>query len=213
VLQDLSLSLPAGSFTTLVGPSGVGKTTVVDLLIGLLQPEAGRVMVDEVPLPSLHQRRWRGLIGYVPQENLLLHDTLLANITLGDTRFSEADAAEALRAAGAWDFVASLPQGMHTLVGERGVRFSGGQRQRIMIARALVHRPRLLVLDEATSALDPESEAAICATLKDLGGKITVLAISHQSALVAAADRIYRLRDGTAVLERGHELAEEAVRA
>ena len=211
VLRELSLTLPAGSFTTLVGPSGVGKTTVVDLVIGLLQPTAGRVLVDDVPLPELDQRRWRELIGYVPQENLLLHDTLLANVTLGDTRFSETDVEEALRAAGAWDFVADLSEGMHTLVGERGVRFSGGQRQRIMIARALVHRPRLLVLDEATSALDPDSEAAICATLKALGGRITVLAISHQSALVEAADRIYRLRDGTAVLERGQASTGEAL--
>lgn len=207
VLKELSLCLPAGSFTTLVGPSGVGKTTVVDMVIGLLEPMAGRVLVDGIPLRTLEQRRWRSLIGYVPQENLLLHDSLLANVTLGDRRFSEADVEEALRSAGAWDFVSKLPEGIHTLVGERGVRFSGGQRQRIMIARALVHRPRLLVLDEATSALDPESEAAICTTLRALRGRITVLAISHQSALVEAADRIYRLRDGIAVLERNNDLA------
>lgn len=202
VLQGLNLSLPAGSFTTLVGPSGVGKTTVVDLVIGLLSPAAGQVLVDEIPLEQLDQRRWRSLIGYVPQENLLLHDTLLNNVTLGDSRFSEDDVVEALRAAGAWDFVTALPAGIHTHVGERGVRFSGGQRQRVMIARALVHRPRLLVLDEATSALDPDSEQAICATLRELRGRITVLAISHQSALVTAADRIYRLREGQATLER-----------
>lgn len=201
VLRNLSLSLPAGSLTTLIGPSGAGKTTVIDLVTGLLKPQRGQILVDDVPLEELDQRRWRRLIGYVPQESLLLHDTVLNNVTLGDPELNEADAEEALQAAGIWEFVAGLEQGLHSSVGERGTRLSGGQRQRIMIARALVHRPRLLILDEATSALDPDSTAAICRTLEALRGRLTVLAISHQPALVETADRVYRLQDGAAWLE------------
>jgi ATP-binding cassette subfamily C protein len=141
------------------------------------------------------------MIGYVPQENLLLHDTVAANVTLGYAELGAADVEYALRAAGAWDFVSGLPEGIHTVVGERGTRFSGGQRQRIMIARALAHRPKLLILDEATASLDPATEAALCETLAALRGEITVLAISHQRALVDAADRVYRVEKGSAELE------------
>ena len=200
VLQHLSLNIPAGSFTTLVGSSGVGKTTVIDLVTGLLKPQYGQILIDGSSLEVLDLKRWRQLIGYVPQENLLLHDTVLNNVTLNDPALDENDVEHALRAAGAWDFVTKMQQGMHSIVGERGAQLSGGQRQRIMIARALVHRPRLLILDEATSALDPESTASICETLDKLRGDITILAISHQPALVNAADQVYRLQDGRAIL-------------
>jgi ATP-binding cassette subfamily C protein len=139
---------------------------------------------------------WRRTIGYVPQEPFLLHDTALWNVTLGDPELSEADAEAALRAAGAWEFVTELPQGMHSSVGERGTALSGGQRQRIAIARALAHRPKLLILDEVTSALDPENEAAMSRTLQGFRGRLTILAISHQPAVVEAADRIYRIQNG-----------------
>ena len=121
-------------------------------------------------------------------------------MTLGDPELSEKDVENALRAAGAWDFVITLPHGMHSTVGERGGKLSGGQRQRIAISRALVHKPVLLILDEATSGLDPESEASICETLCQLRGKLTILAISHQPALVNVADRAYRVQDGEALL-------------
>jgi ATP-binding cassette subfamily C protein len=111
-----------------------------------------------------------------------------------------ADAEAALRAAGIWDLVSGLPEGLQTVVGERGGKLSGGQRQRVAIARALAHKPRLLILDEATSALDPATEAAICRTLEDLRGSLTIIAISHQSQLVDIADRVYRMSDGTATL-------------
>ena len=140
------------------------------------------------------------MIGYVPQENLLLHDSIWRNVTLGDSDLSEADAERALRSAEAWEFVQSLPKGLHTVVGERGAKLSGGQRQRIMMARALVHRPRLLIMDEPTSALDPRSEAAICATMHGLRGQLTILAISHQKALIDIADRVYLLQDRSATL-------------
>jgi ATP-binding cassette subfamily C protein len=206
VLREASMTFPAGSFTAIVGPSGVGKTTVVDLVIGLLRPQQGEVYLDDLPLAEIDVRSWRRMIGYVPQETLLLHDTILINVTLGDRDVTEHDAEQALRAAGAWDFVAAMPRGVHTIVGERGGALSGGQRQRIAIARALVHKPKLLILDEATTALDPTTEAAICGTLRDLRGQLTILAISHQPAILEAAERAYRLHDGVATLvaDSGH---------
>jgi ATP-binding cassette subfamily C protein len=205
VLRDARLEIPAGGWTTIVGPSGAGKTTLVDLLTALLRPQAGEIRIDEVPLGDLDRRAWRRLIGYVPQETLLLSDTVLVNVTLGDPAVTRADAEAALRAAGAWEFVAALPAGMDTAVGERGARLSGGQRQRLAIARALVHGPALLILDEATSALDAASEAEICAALQALRGRVTILAVTHRPALVQAADRVYRVDEGrvTLVEQRG----------
>lgn len=198
VLDDASLEIPAGRLTAIIGPSGVGKTTVVDLVTGLLRPTSGDIFVDDQHLRDLDITAWRRMTGYVPQENLLLHDSVLTNVTLGDPELQQADAEEALQKAGAWDFVTQMPDGIHSTVGERGTKLSGGQRQRIMIARALVRRPNLLILDEATSALDPETEAAICGTLGELGGTLTILAISHQPAIVDVADRVYKLQDGRA---------------
>ena len=200
ILKQINLSVPAGSFTAIIGPSGSGKTTLLDLVIGLLQPHSGAVLVDNVPLQELDTQRWRRSIGYVPQETVLLHDSVFSNVALGDPEVSEADVISALKDAGAWTFVQQLAEGIHSIVGERGGKLSGGQRQRIMIARALVHHPRLLILDEATTALDPQSEAAICETLRKLRGEQTILAISHQPALLDAAERAYRLQDGRALL-------------
>ena len=202
VLANASLEIPVGSLTTLIGPSGSGKTTVVDLIIGLLKPQSGNVLLDDTPLPSLDLKAWRQMIGYVPQETLLLHDSILHNVTLGDPELSENDAVQALKSAGAWEFVERMPAGIHSTVGERGTKISGGQRQRIMIARALVHKPALLILDEATSALDPENEAAIGNTMRALRGDLTILAISHQTALVKAADCVYRLGNRTIEIEK-----------
>ena len=200
VFQDLSLDIPAGSLTTLVGPSGAGKTTIVDLTIGLLQPGQGEVKLDGTPLSNIDIKQWRNMIGYVPQDTILLHDSILHNVTLGEPALSEADAERALRASGAWEFVSRLPEGLATVVGERGGKLSGGQRQRIVIARALVNQPRLLILDEATSALDRDSEEAIRQTMETLKGQLTILAISHNRAMVQAADRVYQLQDGRAAL-------------
>jgi ATP-binding cassette subfamily C protein len=196
VLRSASPSFPVGKITAIAGPSGSGKTTIVDLITGLLRPQEGEVWIDDLPLAQIDVKRWRRMVGYVPQETLLLHDTVLNNITLGDPALSENDAAEALRSAGGLEFVQSLPRGVHSVVGERGGKLSGGQRQRIAIARALVQKPALLILDEATSALDPETEAAICETLSKLRGNLTMLVISHQPALVNIAHRIYRIKEG-----------------
>jgi ATP-binding cassette subfamily C protein len=198
VFDKLSLEIPAGSITAIIGPSGAGKTTIVDLLTGLVRPSGGEVRIDGVPLAEIDLRSWRSMIGYVPQEMLLLNDSVRANVTLGDPSLDDAEVEQALRDAEAWEYVSRHPEGLAASVGERGLLLSGGQRQRIAIARALVHRPRLLILDEATAALDPAIETAIWATVSHLRGKTTVVAISHQPALVGVADRVYRIDHGTA---------------
>ena len=196
ILDKVSFSIPAGRLTTLVGPSGAGKTSTVDLIVGLVRPQSGAIWIDDLQLAQVNLHTWRRAVGYVPQEGLLLHDSVLTNVTLGDPSLTRSEAEAALRAAGAWDFVSRLADGIDTPVGERGSRLSGGQRQRLAIARALVHQPQLLILDEATAALDPDSEAVICATVQHLRGHMTVLAISHQPALLEAADRVYHLEGG-----------------
>lgn len=200
VFRDLSLNIEAGALTTLVGPSGSGKTTIIDLTIALLRPQRGTIWLDDTPMEEIDIKQWRGMIGYVPQDTVLLHDTVAHNITLGDPSLTQQDTERALRAAGAWEFVNQLAQGTDTVVGERGGKLSGGQRQRIVIARALVNKPRLLILDEATSALDPESEAAVRQTMEHLKGQLTILAISHNRAMVQAADYVYQMEAGCARL-------------
>lgn len=203
VLRDADMIVPAGSLTVVMGPSGAGKTTLVDLVVGLLQPDRGEVRVDGVALREIAAHAWRMQIGYVPQETLMLHQSVAQNVTLGDPSVPLADVHEALRAAGAADFVAALPEGVDTIVGERGLRLSGGQRQRLALARALVRKPTLLVLDEATTALDPATEREICETLRALRGAVTLVAICHHGHLVEVADLVYRVEDGRIVLVRG----------
>ena len=198
ILENVSMTVPAGAFIAIVGASGAGKTTVADLIIGLLRPQRGEVWIDDLPLGDIDANAWRRMIGYVPQDTFLFHDTVMANVTLGEPGISRPDVETALRRAEAWAFVAALPDGMDTVVGERGARLSGGQRQRVAIARALVRDPALLILDEATTALDPETEAGTVATVKRLTGKLTVLSISHQPAMQGAADLVYQLDNGTA---------------
>ena len=196
VLKELDLSLPAGRLSVVAGPSGSGKTTLIDLVAALLHPDSGRIEIDGVDLTEIDHRRWRRMIGYVPQDPLLINDSVLRNLTLGDPDLDAEDAERALRMADAWEFIKALPQGLETSLGERGGRLSGGQRQRLAIARALIHQPALLILDEATSNLDAEAEAAVIATVSQLKGKLTMLAVSHDEALVEAADVVIRLRDG-----------------
>ena len=196
VFRDLHLDIPINAMTTLIGPSGSGKTTIIDLVIGLLQPDAGEIRLDGVLLSDVDLHAWRRLIGYVPQDTVLLHDSVRNNVTMGDSEINDERVIKALEDAGAWDFVHALSDGLDTQVGERGGRLSGGQRQRIAIARALVNNPELLVLDEATSALDKASEKAILTTLVSLRSKLTILAISHNQALAEAADNVYELQPG-----------------
>ncbi len=196
VLDAVNLEIPAHAFVAITGSSGAGKTTLADLIVGLHRPESGRIRVDDVPFDELDLAAWRSLIGYVPQEMTLFHDTILANVTLGDSALTREAAEAALAKADLLSYVRSLPQGLDTVVGEQGSKLSGGQRQRLAIARALVRSPSLLVLDEVTTSLDPATEREICATLRALAGQITILAISHQPAVVSVSDIVLRVESG-----------------
>jgi ATP-binding cassette, subfamily C, bacterial len=198
VLDNVSFEIPAGQITAIVGASGAGKTTLVDLILGLYEPSKGSILADEVPFTDLDIVKWRSMVGYVPQELILLHDTIAANISLGDPAFSREDVERALRQSGAWEFVSQMSEGVDHVVGERGAALSGGQRQRIALARALIDEPRLLILDEATSALDPATEAQIVSNVRELAARdgITVVSISHQAAWMAVADQVIRIQAG-----------------
>jgi ATP-binding cassette subfamily C protein len=178
----------------IVGASGVGKTTLVDLMIGLLAPETGRVAVDGTALAE-NGAAWRETIGYVPQEPFLFHDTIRANLAWARPEASAADLNRALALARA-EFVHDLPNGLDTVVGDRGVRLSGGERQRIALARALLREPSLLILDEATSSIDLENERRILEAIGGLHGTVTIVLIAHRLATVADVDAIHLLDAG-----------------
>jgi len=198
VLRSVDLEVPAGRTTAIVGPSGGGKSTVADLVVGLLAPDHGRVLVDDVPLEGGRVAAWRRRIGYVNQDTFLFHDTIRANLLFVKPDADEDELREALRSASA-GFVEALPDGLDTVVGDRGVRLSGGERQRIALARAILRRPALLVLDEATSALDPENERVIQEAIGRMAGKQTLLVIAHRLASVRGADTIYVMERGRVV--------------
>jgi ATP-binding cassette subfamily C protein len=195
VLVQQSLTVPASGLTLIIGPSGAGKTTLLDLVVGLRQPEAGRILIDDVPLSEINLREWRRQIGYVPQESVMVDESVAHNLTLGE-QIPEDEIRAALAAANALDFVEAMPEGLQTHVGEGGSRLSGGQRQRLAIARALIHKPRLLILDEATSNLDPEAQDAVVETVTQLKTQMAILAVAHQERMTRVADHVYRLADG-----------------
>ena len=195
-LGRVDLDIRAGGITAVSGPSGAGKSTLADILLGLLEPASGAVLVDGVPLGPSNRRRWRRSCAYVPQEPYLFHDTVRANVAWAQPHASDDEVWRALRRAAAADFVAGLPQGLDTVVGDRGGRLSGGERQRIVLARALLLEPTLLVLDEATSQLDAQTERRVVETLRSLRGRTTVVAMAHREAVMAAADRVVLLDSG-----------------
>jgi ABC-type multidrug transport system fused ATPase/permease subunit len=196
-LHDVSLRVPRGSSIGLIGESGAGKSTLVDVILGLLTPSSGAVMVDDCDV-ALDPRPWQNIIGYVPQAIYLCDDSLRQNVAFGVTldRINDDAVRRAISAAQLDSFVAGLPQGLDTLVGERGVRLSGGQRQRIGIARALYHDPEVLVLDEATSALDTETERSVMDAVEALHGSKTLIIVAHRLSTVANCDILYRLQGG-----------------
>jgi ATP-binding cassette subfamily C protein len=195
LFSKLNLLIPAHEFIVIQGRSGVGKTTLVDMVLGLNQPLAGQVTIDGTPIDQLHMDSWRKQIGYVPQEMYLFQDSVRNNIALEDPTILDEAIWNALRAAGADKFISSLPQGLDTIVGARGSTLSGGQRQRVSIARALVRRPSLLILDEATAGLDPRTAREIWATMRAITGT-TVVAITHQSELADFADLLISVKSG-----------------
>jgi ATP-binding cassette, subfamily B, bacterial PglK len=196
-VRDLSIEIPHGSVVGLMGESASGKTTLVDLVVGLLQPAHGRILVDGRDLRDC-SREWQEHVGYVPQEVYIADDSVRRNVALGlpDARIDEVALRRAMVAAHMEPMLSDLPQGAETIVGERGARLSGGQRQRIGIARALYHDPDLLVFDEATSALDLESESCILETIADLRGKKTILLVAHRHSTVRDCDVVYRMAAG-----------------
>ena len=196
VLTHVNLECAANEITVLIGPSGAGKTTLVDLIIGFYLPQKGRLMIDGVDMRDVKLSAWRSKIGYVPQELTMLRGTIADNIRLGETAVSDEAIVEALRLANALSFVEALPDGINSDIGTMGARLSGGQRQRLSLARALVLKPKLLLLDEVTSALDDASEAEICENIKSLAGQFTIVAITHKPAWKLIADRIYNVSGG-----------------
>ncbi len=202
VLKDISILINKGEAVGFVGQSGSGKSTLIDILLGLLEPKSGRVRVNGLDIGDC-KRSWQHIVGYIPQTIFLMDDSLRRNIAIGiaDNKIDEVAISEALKSAQLEEFVASLPEGLDTVVGERGVRLSGGQRQRIGIARALYHQPSVLVLDEATSSLDTETEKGVMQAVQALQGDKTVIIVAHRLSTVEYCDRLYRLVAGRIVDE------------
>jgi ATP-binding cassette, subfamily C, bacterial len=206
VLHGVSLEVPARATTALVGPSGAGKTTIADLAVGLLVPTSGRVLVDGTALAGELIPRWREEVAMVPQDVFLFHQSIRANLLWAQPGASEGELWRALALASAEALVRQLPDGLDTVVGDRGERLSGGERQRIALARALLREPALLVLDEATSSLDAGNETAILDALAMLHGSMTILVIAHQRSSLRDADQVITVADGRVVPTRRHDV-------
>jgi ATP-binding cassette subfamily B protein/subfamily B ATP-binding cassette protein MsbA len=202
VLSDLNLRLPKGNTLALVGASGAGKSSIADLLVGLYDPNQGRILVDGVDLQQLELSSWQQRLGVVSQDTFLFNASIGANIAYGCTWASQEDVERAARGAHADEFIRAIPEGYNAMIGERGFKLSGGQRQRISLARAFLRRPDLLVLDEATSALDSQSERLVQQALEQFEGQHTVLVIAHRLSTICNADLICVMEKGR-IVERG----------
>jgi len=198
-IASVSLRIPAGKTSAIVGASGAGKSTIADMLLGLVRPVKGSITVDGVQLDDSHLASWRAQIGYVAQDTFLFNDSIRFNLDWASPGADEAEMMRALENAAAADYVSRLPHGLDTVIGERGVRLSGGERQRLSLARALLRKPRLLVLDEATSALDSENEEKIYRAIARLHGAMTIVVITHRLSTIRNADLIHVLDGGRLV--------------
>ncbi len=204
-IKDVSITFPKGKTTAIVGPSGAGKTTIVDLLLRLFDADEGEIKIDGMNLNEYSLSSWLGKVGLVDQDTFIFHDSVRNNITFGPDRYTEEEIIQAARNANAHDFILEFPQGYDTIVGERGMKLSGGQKQRIAIARAIVRKPEILIFDEATSALDNIAEAAIQEAISKISKDRTVIIIAHRLSTVVNADKIVVLKDGRVMEEGTHE--------
>jgi ABC-type multidrug transport system fused ATPase/permease subunit len=202
VLKNINFSIKNGEVMGIIGPSGAGKTTIVDLVLRLFTPGAGKILLDGKDIDGISLKEWKKNIGYVPQDNFFLSDTVENNIRFYDESISEEDIIEASKIANIYDTIQSMPEKFKTFMGERGIQLSGGQRQRIALARALARKPQILILDEATSSLDNESEALIQKAISDLRGKTTIIIVAHRLSTVMNSGHIIVLKNGV-IIESG----------
>ena len=200
ILDDASLTIPKNTSVAFIGSSGAGKTTLADLILGLFEPMKGNITVDGIDIKD-HMKSWHSCIGYIPQNIYLMDDTIRANITFGidEKCIDEAAMQKAIKEAQLEELIDSLPEGLDTVIGDRGVKLSGGQRQRIGIARALYRNPKVLVLDEATSALDNETEKEVMEAIDGLHGTRTLIVIAHRLSTIKNCDEIYEVGNGKIV--------------
>ncbi|WP_433752267.1 ABC transporter ATP-binding protein [Paenibacillus amylolyticus] len=204
-LRNVQASIPARGMTAIVGKSGAGKSTLIDLIMGLVRPETGRILIDGIPLSEERLLSWRSSIGYVSQDPFLFHTSIRENLRLVDPNASEEQMWQALQFSSSAAFVRKLPQGLDTIIGDRGIRLSGGERQRLVLARAMLRNPSVLVLDEATSALDSENEQYIHEALERLKGHVTIIVIAHRLSTIRTADRVIVLDEGLVIQEGGYQ--------
>lgn len=193
VLKNVSLSIPANQTTLIIGASGKGKSTLIDLIMGLQQPEQGEILIDNIPFHEISSKKWKSAIAYIPQDSFLFNESIEYNLKWVNEEADETLIQASLEQAGAKDFIERLPLGLKTIVGDRGTQLSGGERQRIALARALIRQPQLLILDEATNAVDDKNELLIKNALAKLHGKMTIIIVAHRSKLIDLADHTIKL--------------------
>jgi len=201
VLNKIDLIIPKEKMVAIVGPSGTGKSTLIDLIMGFYYPDSGSILVDSTPIQKINLHSWRNTIGYVTQQPFLFNVTIRENLTWAKQDATEADIREACELANATEFIDAMDRKIDTVVGERGVRLSGGQSQRICLARALIKKPEILIFDEATSSLDSHSELMIQKSIEYLSGKTTIISIAHRLSTIRKADYIYHIESGKIVEE------------